>query len=456
MNRKGIRRKMTDVEICIDLVPAAGDAYRRALDVMTAYPDYAKTNFRIVVEHLTQKLGEHSGIDLVNLDLFNSIQELSKFQIIDHNLRTELHRIRQLGNEVVHAKLTNGDVNGDGEDTSKARGAGNLASALCARKTLVGIFESVFLLVNKGEELPEITVVDVGDIINNQQTLWKAISSVNFEAKMAAGLILEAQSLAPLPKGVLIIANSQYAHKQTTQKMAAELYWAACVISAGADLKSQIEIHEMGGEEAFLFKHANTEALFRYSQLTFYQSKGEESQKRGVKALEAAAKRGYTDALPEYGNWLREEGKFVESFGFFSHALKKGKISAHAGLGLLYLEKPYSDYSQNLAEQSFINGINSGDEHCKYLLGRFLYEGKELVQDKERGKALLKAAAEAGHESAAHYFNLAVDDKLHKELQEHFLDILLNMPKRPEGPKQGRNDPCACKSGKKYKRCCGA
>ncbi|MBN3189149.1 DUF4145 domain-containing protein [Pectobacterium brasiliense] len=447
---------MTDVELCIDLVPAAGNAYRRALDVMTAYPDYAKTNFRIVVEHLTQKLGKHSGIDVENLDLFNSIQELSECQIIDHSLRTDLHKIRQLGNEVVHAKLTNGHVDYGTEDASKVRGAGNLESALSARKTLVGIFESVFLLINKGEQLPEITVVDVGDIINSQQTLWKAISSVNFEAKMAAGLILEAQSLAPLPKGVLVIANSQYAHKQTTQKMAAELYWAACVISAGADLKSQLEIHEMGGEEAFLFKHANTEALFRYSQLTFYQQKGEESQKRGVKALEAAAKRGYADALPEYGNWLREEGKFVESFEVFSHALKKGQISAHAGFGLLYLEKTYSDYSQKLAEQSFINGINNGDEHCKYLLGRFLYEGTELVQDKERGKALLKTAAEAGHESAAHYFNLAVDDKFHKALQAHALNILLSMPKRPEGPKQGRNDPCACKSGKKYKRCCGA
>ncbi|MBB1525350.1 DUF4145 domain-containing protein [Pectobacterium carotovorum subsp. carotovorum] len=447
---------MTDVELCIDLVPAAGNAYRRALDVMTAYPDYAKTNFRIVVEHLTQKLGKHSGIDVENLDLFNAIQELSECQIIDHSLRTDLHKIRQLGNEVVHAKLTNGHVDYGTEDASKVRGAGNLESALSARKTLVEIFESVFLLINKGEQLPEITVVDVGDIINSQQTLWKAISSVNFEAKMAAGLILEAQSLAPLPKGVLVIANSQYAHKQTTQKMAAELYWAACVISAGADLKNQLEIHEMGGEEAFLFKHANTEALFRYSQLTFYQQKGEESQKRGVKALEAAAKRGYADALPEYGNWLREEGKFGESFEVFSHALKKGQISAHAGFGLLYLEKTYSDYSQKLAEQSFINGINNGDEHCKYLLGRFLYEGTELDQDKERGKVLLKAAAEAGHESAAHYFNLAVDDKLHKALQAHALNIFLNMPKRPEGPKQGRNDPCACKSGKKYKRCCGA
>ena len=28
-------------------------------------------------------------------------------------------------------------------------------------------------------------------------------------------------------------------------------------------------------------------------------------------------------------------------------------------------------------------------------------------------------------------------------------------PKRRETPKVGRNDPCPCESGKKYKRCCG-
>ena len=27
---------------------------------------------------------------------------------------------------------------------------------------------------------------------------------------------------------------------------------------------------------------------------------------------------------------------------------------------------------------------------------------------------------------------------------------------RNEGPKVGRNDPCPCGSGKKYKKCCGA
>ncbi|WP_197030781.1 SEC-C metal-binding domain-containing protein, partial [Halomonas sp. BC04] len=28
-------------------------------------------------------------------------------------------------------------------------------------------------------------------------------------------------------------------------------------------------------------------------------------------------------------------------------------------------------------------------------------------------------------------------------------------PVRREGPKVGRNDPCPCGSGKKYKQCCG-
>jgi TPR repeat protein len=453
MNKKNIRRKMTDVELCIELVPAAGDAYRRALDVMTAYPDYAKTNFRIVAEHLTLKLAKYFCIDVEGLDLYKSIQELFECQVIDNNLCSELHRIRQLGNEVVHANLKNSYAVAD--EACQGRGAGNLESALSARRTLIGILESVFLLSNTDEEVPAITAVDVGDF-TSQQILWKAISTLDYESKMAAGLILEAQSLAPLPKGALIIANSQDAHKQTTQRMAAELYWAACVISSESDTKNQFQSHTTEDEDAFLFKHANTEALFRYSQLTFDQPKGKENQKHGVKALEAAARRGYIDAMPEYGNWLREEGRFDEAFDVFSYALEKGQVSAHAGLAFLYLEKNYSGYSLKLAEQCFINGTNSGDDHCTYLLGRFLYEGTDLVQNKERGKALLKVAADGGHESAANYFNLVVDERFANGLQAFALGFLQSLPKLPEGPKQGRNDRCACKSDKKYKKCCGA
>jgi SEC-C motif-containing protein len=34
-------------------------------------------------------------------------------------------------------------------------------------------------------------------------------------------------------------------------------------------------------------------------------------------------------------------------------------------------------------------------------------------------------------------------------------EIVKNQPITREGPKIGRNDPCPCGSGKKYKKCCG-
>jgi preprotein translocase subunit SecA len=34
-------------------------------------------------------------------------------------------------------------------------------------------------------------------------------------------------------------------------------------------------------------------------------------------------------------------------------------------------------------------------------------------------------------------------------------ELTLDLPLRREVPKVGRNDPCPCGSGKKYKNCCG-
>jgi preprotein translocase subunit SecA len=34
-------------------------------------------------------------------------------------------------------------------------------------------------------------------------------------------------------------------------------------------------------------------------------------------------------------------------------------------------------------------------------------------------------------------------------------DALSKPPPKRSGPKVGRNDPCPCGSGKKYKQCCG-
>lgn len=78
---------MTDVEIYINLVPEAGEHYRRALDVMSAYPDYEKTQFRIVVEHLTSMRAKCFRVEIDQVALYDAIKELFASQVIDHSLR---------------------------------------------------------------------------------------------------------------------------------------------------------------------------------------------------------------------------------------------------------------------------------------------------------------------------------------------------------------------------------
>lgn len=448
---------MTDVELCINLVPEAGEHYRRALDVMSAYPDYAKTQFRIVVEHLASMLVKRFRVEIGKVDLYEVINELSASQIIDQRLRSDLHAIRIAGNAVVHSGQLQGTSTADTEasGSNKARGSGDLQSAVDARNTLVGIFESVFLLLNRGEKLPVITTVEVGDF-TSQQMLWKAVTTMDFEAKMAAGLILEAQSMAPINREALIIGYSEEVHKKTTVRMAAELYWAACELSSGLDRFGHSEIHLKGGKEACLFKLANTEALYRYAQLTFNKNEGEESHRLGIKALETAATRGYPPACTLYGDHLRQKRQFEHALGMYEAALSRGDINAHAGLALLYLEKDSPFQSPEKAEQCLQDGIARGCHHCEYLLGRWLYTGEELKEDKERGLKHLEAAAENGHRLAATYIKFCVDNRLAKILQQQFLDTLSVLGPHAVSPKQGRNEPCSCGSGKKYKKCCGA
>ncbi len=55
----------------------------------------------------------------------------------------------------------------------------------------------------------------------------------------------------------------------------------------------------------------------------------------------------------------------------------------------------------------------------------------------------LKDAADLAHRAADRGRQLAQDDEQQRQ------------PVRVESPAAGRNDPCPCGSGKKYKKCCG-
>ncbi|MDC6684483.1 DUF4145 domain-containing protein, partial [Leclercia adecarboxylata] len=179
--------------------------YRIALDVMASYPDYAKVKFRIVAEYLISALVERFRLEIIKTSLFESINELYACQIIDRSLRDQLHVIRIAGNAGVHSGEKQRASTGGAEelDSQTAQTTGALQRAIDVRKTLMGVFESVLLLLNKGEKVPEICMVEVDDL-TNQNTLWRAVTALDFKAKLAAGLILESQSMAPLSSSFII------------------------------------------------------------------------------------------------------------------------------------------------------------------------------------------------------------------------------------------------------------
>ena len=71
------------------------------------------------------------------------------------------------------------------------------------------------------------------------------------------------------------------------------------------------------------------------------------------------------------------------------------------------------------------------------------------VQTEERSK-------EVASIFEAHGWKYSIDLASDKPEDINDLEILLNPPKQTKAEtKIGRNDPCPCGSGKKYKKCCG-
>ncbi|WP_206208788.1 DUF4145 domain-containing protein [Vogesella mureinivorans] len=451
------KEKISDLELCQSISMEAGEHYRKALDVISIYPDYAKSQFRQVIEHLTSTLASHFNIP-PQIDLFDAIKALHQNKLIDDELSSQLHHIRKQGNAAVHAKSTT-RINKEGGAvyTNSSENSNDADSARGTRLELIEAFKKIFSIINNRNP-PTILIAEFNDI-TSQIILWKAVSTFDFNSKMSAGLILEAQALAPIRKDRLIISNVEDTHHQTTLRMAAELYWSACEISARTDSLNSNDLHRLGGNEEPIFKLANPEALYRYGRLTFEENKGEKSQIRGIKALEACAKRKYTGAYILYAEMLRDESKFNESLNILEQALHAGETAAYAALGLIYQDENVPFYSPEKSKQFLEDGVAKDDSHSKFLLGKMLYEGKITHQDKERGLQLLKSSAAEGSINAKNYLNFEIDDRLFNAISDrfklmgHIFKAMTDQSRLIN--KQGRNELCACGSTKKYKKCCG-
>ncbi|MCR5791134.1 MAG: SEC-C domain-containing protein [Lachnospiraceae bacterium] len=100
----------------------------------------------------------------------------------------------------------------------------------------------------------------------------------------------------------------------------------------------------------------------------------------------------------------------------------------------------------------FLDGINESLKEANPIEEMDENTSVSLAFDKERlYKNMVAAQADwlYGLEEWDAIFDKETQQRLYKEQKS-------SMTIRHEGPKIGRNDPCPCGSGKKYKKCCGA
>ncbi|HET7400552.1 MAG TPA: UPF0149 family protein [Usitatibacter sp.] len=147
------------------------------------------------------------------------------------------------------------------------------------------------------------------------------------------------------------------------------------------------------------------------------------------------------------------------------------------------LERFAADTAQQLNEGEGFDFILYGDEDGEdlgdwaegYLLGVELAEPRwdELADEEDYDNILFpflaltgdakQMALEAGEEWMDEAEEAKMLDEIRTNIASHLLDVRQfwfdkSVPPtvRREGPKIGRNDPCPCGSGKKYKNCHGA
>ena len=97
-------------------------------------------------------------------------------------------------------------------------------------------------------------------------------------------------------------------------------------------------------------------------------------------------------------------------------------------------------------------------EAIKYDVLKMLITVQVKAADVEALEEKRRQAAE--YEQAAMRFNHAIVNNIAEEVQQSINQVEMPelakiVPIRREGEKVGRNDPCPCGSGKKYKQCHG-
>jgi hypothetical protein len=320
------RDKMTDVEISKKLSISLCEDYRIALEFMETNPDYSLLKFRKSLKHIIDLISNKSGTELEYKSLNDSIKYLVGCGVIEHHLKLNLHKVRDLCNGGVHkgSKLNKEEFD---EEINKLK-----KDALDVRNFFKEIFGSVYVLMNKGASSPKITFAPLGQQ-QYRETIYDALISTDFKQKLKAGIICEDILKAQFYSAPIIETNNIEFHLKGLRKNALAFYESAYKISAQVDNESYSSAKK---KEEIIFEKCEIEPLYKYANLGLFIQADNKNYK---KALKAAADRGYVPARALLGATFYKERKYELAFSYLSSVENKDE----EGRALLYLFYYYND-----------------------------------------------------------------------------------------------------------------
>lgn len=448
-------KRITDLEVMALISAGHRNAYHRALGVMTLYPDYAMASFRKLLEQIVILVGEKLQLAFSSPDLYERINYLHECQLIGHGTKGDLHKLRLWGNQAVHtSSLASNQLDPNQPSALSAE----VEKARKARKIFMAVLADFHRLLINNDLRLEIVPADVPDLVSGQ-VIGNAIASEgSFDAKMQAGLVLEAEWMRALSRGGVISTRISAEHAKALKSMATEMYRCACEISARLDSLSLTYIHLNGGSDALWLQRADTEALYRFGSLTYTTEPSSDLERLATSAIKEAASRKHVQASAHYGDYLRQIGEFIKAEEMLTFAAGLDESQAYLGLYFLYSTKESPCFSPVKAIGILEQGVSRDDPNCKFQLGVVFHQGELVGEDKTRARQLLTEASDQGVKRAALYLRLAVDEGFQQQLQMIGLALMAAPNAEREKYKAlapGRNDLCPCNSGKKYKKCHG-
>jgi TPR repeat protein len=477
----------TDIELSKHFGNDIYDEYRTALDFIHLDARNSLLKFRLITEILCRRTLDKYNISTQEDNLHSQIDELFECQIIDHALKSRLHRVRKLCNKNVHATVPSSKSNNEEsiKDLKASYTSRLREDAILARELTVRNMEEIFPILTKDKSHISVTMTNIPD--NNwSKTLVDAATSACARTQLQAGKIYEAQANEMRTKDPYNFEHDFCYRYNGFKKLAATYYEMSFKISAdvttneakfllnhvqnsferalkneqGTDKKENSDSDHIN---EIIKTNADPEALYLFWSVLHETGAFDGEWNTDYEwMLEASANLGHPEAQAEYASILFDSGQFDSALSMFEYAEKFGVDAAYRGLAGFYEDNRTGKRDIQKALNYLRMGAKLNGPECLCALGRLYHLGQLVEKSESKAVEYMLKAIQIGSFSAEeYYFNDIL--KVRKKQRERFenkasdqfnnIKALFSMGHEP--PKNiGRNDPCYCGSGKKHKKCC--